>query len=338
MKKILITGANGFIGSYITRQLLKNPAYQVYALKRSSSNLSLLQSVCNQINWIEGDLRNLEKIENQLASMDLIVHTAGVVSYRKKDRKSLYDINHKATKDLVDLCIVYGIKEFLFLSSVSAINSGGPNLIIDENSKFAQGDQSTDYGISKHLAELEVWRAAQEGLNVAVLNPSIVIGAGIWANSSLQIFKQVWDGMPLLTPGSNGFVDVRDVAYICEQLIYKGLNGQQYVLCGTNAPYEKIIKAISKGLNKKPPSKYLSKGMIPFLVGLEKIRSFILNKRPLLTAIALQKSLESQDYNGSKVTNELGFTYRPLKESIQESCKAFIDSKSAGEEYAILDL
>lgn len=338
MKKILITGANGLIGSYISRQLLKNTAHDIYAIKRASSNLTLLETVSNKIKWIEGDLRSLEKIESQLAGMDLIIHTAGIVSYHKEDIQLMYQVNHHSTRELVNLCLTHGIKDFIFLSSVSAINHGRPDLTIDESSRFTEGSHNTDYGKSKHLAEMEVWRASQEGLNVSVLNPSIVLGAGIWANSSLQMFKQVWDGMPLLTPGSNGFVDVRDIAKVCEQLIEKGIDGQQYVLHAENKTYEEIISTISNGLNKKIPKKYLSKNMIPFLVAFEKCRSFLLRKRPLLTSIALEKSLERQKYNGSKMTSELGISYRSIDQSLQESCQAFLQSKSEGKDYAILPL
>lgn len=338
MKKILITGANGLIGSYISRQLINHTQHEIYALTRKSSNVNLLDTVADRIKTIEGDLQELDKIDDQIAQMDLIIHTAGVVSYHKEDHPLLYQVNHQATKELVNLCLNFGIKDFLFLSSVSAINSGRPDLVTDENSKFAVGPHNSTYGITKHLAEMEVWRGAQEGLNVAVLNPSIVIGAGIWKNSSLQMFQQVWDGMPLMTPGSNGFVDVRDVATACTLLIEKGLRGQQFVLNAENRPYDEIITAISKGLNKKPPKRYLSKYMIPCLVGLERIRSFILRKRPLLTSTALEKSLDKQKYAGNKITAELGLNYRPIDQSIEESCKAFLESKTAGKDYAILAL
>jgi len=141
-----------------------------------------------------------------------------------------------------------------------------------------------------------------------------------------------------MTPGSNGFVDVRDVATACELLIEIGLNGQQFVLNAENRPYNEIIAAISLGLNKKPPKRYLSKNMIPLLVGLEKIRSFILRKRPLLTSIALEKSLAKQKYSGKKITSVLGLNYRSIDQSIDESCKAFLKSKTAGKDYAILAL
>ncbi len=338
MKKILITGANGLVGSYICRQLLNSTQHQIYALTRKSSNLNLLSPIKDRITIIEGDLKELEKIENQIAEMDLIIHTAGVVSYHKEDHPLLHQINHQATKELINLCLNHEVSDFLFLSSVSAINSGRPDLVTDEKSKFAEGPHNSTYGITKHLAEMEVWRGAQEGLNVAVLNPTIVIGAGIWKNSSLQMFQQVWDGMPLMTPGSNGFVDVRDVATACKLLIEQGLVGQQFVLNAENRSYDEIIKAISIGLHKKPPKRYLSKSMIPFIVGLEKLRSFILRKRPLLTSIALEKSLAKQKYNGKKVTQELGLNYRVIDQSIKESCEAFMKSKLAGKDHAILAL
>ncbi len=132
-------------------------------------------------------------LTEQLAGAEAVVHCAALVSYDSRHEAQMHKVNVEGTANLVNASLRLGIDHFLHVSSVAAIGRGKDQARIDETHQANAEEFGTAYARSKHLAELEVWRASSEGLPVAIVNPSLVLGPGEWDQSSTKIFKYIWD-------------------------------------------------------------------------------------------------------------------------------------------------
>lgn len=218
MRKVFVTGATGFVGSYICRLLVKND-FEVYVLTRPQSQLSLLEDIKDDIKIEQFNMFDNAALESVLLDVDIVVHCAAELSIKTSSTKSMFETNVDLTTQLVNACLLSQVKKFIFISSIAALSKKEQNHLLDENSSFDK-NYSSLYGLSKHLAEREVRRAQAEGLDVVILNPSLVVGAGFWDHGTPSIIRKTYKGLPFYSAGSNGLVDVRDIA----QAVLKSIN------------------------------------------------------------------------------------------------------------------
>ena len=187
---ILVTGANGLIGSSICRELLQSKI-PFKALRRSHSDLSLLDD--KRVQWVEGDILDPVILHDLLIDVNTVIHCAAVVSYQKADEKLMYEVNVKGTKILVDMCLEMGVEHFIHLSSIAALGKKLDDHEITEENPWIESPNNSVYARTKYLAEVEVWRAHHEGLSASVVHPSVVLAPGDGLRSSSKLLKYVWD-------------------------------------------------------------------------------------------------------------------------------------------------
>ena len=208
---ILITGATGLLGSYIARYLVA-AGLPVRAIKRATSDLSLLAEAKDQIEWVDADVLNIPSLEDAFQGVSYIYHSAAAISFKKSERERMMKINIEGTANVVNVANYMGVQRLLHVSSVAALGKGKTDTMLNEDAVWEDSPYDTGYGLSKYLGELEVWRGMVEGLDAVIINPSTILGAGRWSDSSTRIFSKVEEGLSFYPKGSNGYVDVRDVA------------------------------------------------------------------------------------------------------------------------------
>lgn len=260
MSKIFITGATGLVGTHITK-LFFEKGYQVKALKRQSSDTSCLGKWQEQIQWIDGDILDLEQLKASIENEDIVVHSAALVSFRAKDRKAMMQTNVEGTANLVNICLDKKVKKFIHISSIASLGRKKGVIEIDEESKWEDSDYNSHYAESKYLAELEVWRAINEGLPAVILNPSLVFGVGNWNRTSLQLFKYASQEKTFFPIGSCNYVDVRDIAQASFLLAESNTVGQRFILSAGNITYKDLFEKMANLMSKKAPQIALN----PFL-------------------------------------------------------------------------
>jgi nucleoside-diphosphate-sugar epimerase len=217
----------------------------------------------------------------------------------------------------VNACLEQKIKKLIFVSSVAALGRIRESEAIDESMHWTPATSNSVYGQSKYLAELEVWRAMEEGLPMAIVNPVIILGAGDWNNGSSGIFKSSYNEFPWYTSGMSGFVDVLDVVDAMQILMESNVVGQRYVLSAENIHYRDIFNAIATAFNKRLPHKKVT----PFLAGivwrLEAIKGLITGKAPLLTKETAATAQAVVRFNNQKFLNAFpSFQYRNIDATI----------------------
>jgi nucleoside-diphosphate-sugar epimerase len=250
---ILVTGASGLLGSHLILALLKN-GYQVKALAtaETSKNKALQtfkaynnadEVLFNKVTWCFGNITDSEFLFEILEGVDYVYHCAAVVSFSPKDIENMNHINVKGTEALVNMCLLRKIKKFCHVSSVAALGKNTDSDVITEETHFVNSPQNSNYGISKYNAEREVWRASEEGLQVVIVNPCVILGPGDWLTGSSNMFSSAYKGLKYFSDGVTGFVDVRDVAAIMIKLMESNINHQRFIVFNSqsNLSYEKIF-------------------------------------------------------------------------------------------------
>lgn len=323
--KILLTGATGFLGSYIAIELLER-GYQVRALARSAERPTWIAAeALAPVEWVQGDILDIVSLEEAMEGIDAVVHAAAMVSFAPRDRDELYQINTEGTANVVNAALEKNIQRLAHISSVAALGRKAKGGEVDETARWEEGPLHTHYARSKYKAELEAWRGWAEGMDTVIVNPSTILGYGNWQQSSCAIFKQLYDGFDWYTGGLNGFVDVRDVARATVLLLEKANGGERYIVNGDTWTFERLQNTIADGFGKKRPSKKAS----PFLLGLawrlEALRAALQGRKPLLTRESARVAISETRFDNGKLKREFpAFTYTPLEQTIRQACEQYL--------------
>jgi dihydroflavonol-4-reductase len=310
---ILITGITGLFGSYLAKQFA--PYGKIYGLKRRESNTKLLGNLTDEIHWHEGDVLDYQSLEEAVVGKDLVIHAAGMVSFHDADKAKLFQINVEGTANLTHAMQHAQVKKLIHISSVAVFSKTKETVSIDEKQQWVDSPYNTPYAESKYWAELEVWRAAQEGLEAIIVNPSVLLPKITDDRSSSQIYHYILEGGSFYPKGSINCIDIRDAAELVFQLYQKGQWGEGYILNAYSIAYKTFFEKMAVAFGKKAPSKPVQAWMLKFAVVYTSFaRKLKLTKSPLnrQTAYLAQMNIEMKN---SKVQALLSYNYRPLEDT-----------------------
>ncbi|MBW7952320.1 MAG: SDR family oxidoreductase, partial [Chitinophagaceae bacterium] len=197
---------------------------------------------------------------------------------------------------------------------------------IDETMNWTEETSNSEYGKSKYLAEMEVWRGIGEGLPAVIVNPVIILGTSDWNKGSTEIFKTAYNEFPWYTEGTTGFVDVKDVAKAMIALMNSDITAERFILSSENCMYKDIFTKIAIAFNKKPPHKKVT----PFLANVvwrwEAIKGKLTGIAPLLTKETAKTAQTKAIFNNNKLNEYLpNFRYTSLDETIERICSELKD-------------
>ncbi|MEX0812360.1 MAG: SDR family NAD(P)-dependent oxidoreductase [Chitinophagales bacterium] len=335
--KVLVTGASGFVGSYLCRYLLKE-GFEVRALKRKTSDLSLLGESQNEIEWVEGDILEVDSLAEAMDGIEKVYHSAAVVSYSKQKEKALFKVNVEGTANVVNTALEKNVKKLLHVSSVAAIGKAKSDELLTEEQQWEEDGTNSPYGFSKYLAEMEVWRGMAEGLSAVIINPSFVLGAGKWSDSSVKIFQRVYEGLSFYPKGSNGYVDVRDVAKVAIELMESNINRQRFIVNTDNLSYRSVFSQIALAMGKKPPTIPLNGPMIYLGWGLDRIKSLFTGSEPVINRATIKLTQRNYGYSNEKLKDAINYEFGLMEKVIQETSQKMLEAQDSGKDFAILDL
>ncbi len=318
---ILVTGATGFLGSEVCRQLFLAGKNSIRCTKRSSSVIpKILLPFQNQIDWAEADLLEIDTLKEALQDVTEVYHCAALVSFDPSLKKKLIQNNVEGTANLVNLCAEKGVR-MLHVSSIAAIGEGKPGELINENHHLEETPKDNAYAISKYESEMEVWRGIAEGLDAVIVNPSLIIGKNAGKEGTGQIFETVRKGLKFYTSGSCGLVDVEDVAKVMILLMQSKISNQRFIINAENWTYKTLFEEIAKCFGVKPPNAEAKPWMLELAWRASALGTVFTGKKMGVDKISAQSASRIQDYNNKKVKEAIGFVFKPIKDSILEICK-----------------
>lgn len=209
MKKILVTGGNGFLGSYVVKELLKYPNTYITILSNVERENDIVDK---RVSFIKADIRNEKEILDKVKDFDSVYHAAGNIRTETTDNSQLhYDINTKGTLHMLKACYKNKIKRFIFISTSEVYGDKSKENIIEEDKK----EPKNDYAKSKSKAE-EYCKEYSEYMKITVIRPSYIYGYGQYSKRLFpRIIEQALKYKKIdLKPqqGGNNFIYVKDAA------------------------------------------------------------------------------------------------------------------------------
>ncbi|GAB4504444.1 MAG: SDR family oxidoreductase [Anaerolineales bacterium] len=234
MTTYFITGGLGFLGQYIVKAIHDyDPKAELRVLVRTQRKTFLGIEALEGVRWVHGELTHPETFRPHLQGVDVVIHNAAKVSFRRSDADAIYRSNVIGTHNLAQAALAAGCKRFIFVSSISAIgfNPDGPS---DETTLPDMDYKRTHdmYGYTKRLSELELIELADR-MHVIMLNPSVILGPGSERIRAVYRMARFLPVLPMLRY-INSFVDVRDVAQAVILALGKGRSGERYVVTAWN--------------------------------------------------------------------------------------------------------
>jgi dihydroflavonol-4-reductase len=242
--KCLVTGANGFLGSWLCKRLI-NDGHEVTALVRKNSDLSELENL--KIQYAYGDVTDLNSLREAFKNKNHIYHLAGVVAYKASEREKMNLVNIEGTRNVVQICQELQIDQLLYLSSVVAVGASFQPVVLNEKSDYNISKLNLGYFETKHQAEKIVIAAAIENKIKAVcVNPATIYGPADAKKSSRKMQVKVANGkLPFYTAGGVNVVSVNDVIDGIIYAVQFGKNAERYILGGDNLTIQKLFEVIA---------------------------------------------------------------------------------------------
>lgn len=329
---ILVTGGTGLLGSHILIELSKENQL-IRAIYRSRNRINQVEKLFQyyfgdnypdywqKIEWISADLLDIESLKVAFENIKIVYHSAGFVSFDSNDFKKCVKINREGTANVVNLSLQFRIKKLGYVSSTAAIG-GGEEKPITENDKWEKTPLTSGYSVSKYLAEKEIWRGIEEGLNAVLINPCVILGPGNWDETSLTIFKNVSKGMKYYPTGSNATVDARDVATCLIKLVDSNISNERFLCIGTNQSFLELFSEIAYQCDVKKPSSPITKKWLLTIARIINPFYRIFGIKPPLSYDTINSAYKKLKYDNSKIITATNHSFYSLKDTVENSLRA----------------
>ena len=350
---ILVTGGTGLVGSHLL-YFLSLTEENIRAIHRKSSDIKAVEKVFSyytneyenlfkKIEWIEADVIDVPSLEKAFVNITKVYHCAAIVSFDKKDYHKMRNTNIEGTANMVNLSLDNNVTKFCHVSSIATmekkahLTSSNPEVLgektkkqkefIDEKNEWNTETNNYGYAITKYGAEMEVWRATQEGLDAVIVNPGVILGSGFWQNGTGELFTKFYNGFKFYTEGSTGFVAVKDVAKAMIILMESNIKNERFLLVSENWTFKDVFFKMADNFNKKRPSIKVTKTLSNIAWRLEWLKSFITGKAPLITKHSASASLSTYQYSSDKIKQAIDFKFETLNNTIKDVCNDFLKDK-----------
>ncbi len=314
----VITGGKGHVGFALVKELADR-GEKIRLLLRSDSRV--FDTIdCEKV---MGDVCDSESLEKAFEGAETVYHVAGVVDISGEKDKQVWDVNVEGTKKVVAACKKMGVKTLIYVSSVDAVPVGDGNEPITEISSFNPDLLEGTYAKSKAVATQFVIDSADENLKVCCVHPSTCIGPydNNGTSSMISVIKLFSKGLFPMTFdfGSCNFVDVRDCAKGMVSAAENGRNGECYFLCGDVITLDDFIGELARACGRKHPKIVIKQKFVYDIIPVcEKIFE-IAKLPPMINEYSIRKISENFNFVNAKAANELGFTARPLVDSLKDT-------------------
>ena len=319
MKKLfIITGANGHLGGTIVR-MLSRKQIQVRGLVIGEKK----EQDTENIHYYNGDVRDIDSLRPLFLGCEnmetVVIHTAGIIDISNHVSPELYNVNVNGTKNILQLCREYQVKRLVYVSSVHAISEQKRGKVTGEIGEFSPDAVIGGYAKTKAEATRAVLKAAEEGLDAVVVQPSGILGPyDRSGNHLVQMVSEYLRGtLPACVKGGYDFVDVRDVAEGCLLAAEKGRKGECYILSDRYCEIREVLEIAGNvsGKKKLPVLPlWMAKMAAPFI----QLHARRKKRRPLYTAYSLHVLGTGERFSHRKATEELGYHPRDLRVTIRD--------------------
>ncbi|MEA3496278.1 MAG: NAD-dependent epimerase/dehydratase family protein [Bacteroidota bacterium] len=319
--KILVTGADGFLGNNIIRELLvRKYDVKVFLQKNRPDTFNELK-----IEKYTGDILEPESIIEASQDCDFIIHTAANTSVWPSKSKIVREVNIKGTQNIVNASLKNKIKRLVYIGTANSFGFGTINNLGNETKEFNSQKYGLDYITSKYEAQQFVIDSVKnKGLNAIILNPTFMIGPFDFKPTNRSLLLALINGaLPGYSKGGRNFLHIKDAAFATCNALEKGKIGECYILGNENLTYKEFYKIAATQLKTKRPKLLIPKPFILFYGLLSETIAFITKKEPTLSYKMSKISIDTNFFSSEKAVKELGLPQTPIATAIDDAVDWF---------------
>lgn len=323
--KTLVTGATGFIGSTVVRELFKDGA-DVRVTVREDSDTRNIDGL--DVEKVYGDTRDGESMRAALKGCDTLYHVAAYFAHWSLNKDLFYEVNVEGTKTVLAEALAQGLEKVVYTSTSSAIGSHGAGNLVKEDAEFNLWKTGDHYSISKYLAEIEARKICDKGLPVVMVNPTLVIGVrDIKPTPSGKLIVDIVNGdMPGYIDGAINIIDVEDVARGHLLAAKKGGIGERYIFGNENVTVGDFFTLVAEIAGVKPPRLKLPYGIALLLGHMFDIQARITKKPPVISVSQVRIGNMGEHFDNSKAVSELGLPLTPIRTTVENTIVWFTEN------------
>ena len=317
-RQAFITGATGFVGGHVARELVRE-GWQVTALVRDNSSLRDIQDLGLELR--EGDVTDRESLQRAIPrGCDAVFHVAASTSIWSRRNAEQTRINLHGTRHVIEAARAAGVQRLVHTSTF-AVWGFGDRVVTEETPRTTDSDW-INYVASKHAAEEEVKHAAERGgLDAVIMNPAHVLGPGDRHNWSRMIRMVDEGSLPGVPPGGGAFGDVREIARAHVQAFHDGRRGANYLLGGEDVEFIDVIRVVGEILGKPVPSKPTPAWVLKAVARFNVARAAITGKEPDLTPEGAAMITRHMGCDSSRAQRELGYRFTPIRTLLEDTIR-----------------
>ena len=332
---ILVTGGTGLVGAHLLYHLVKNDE-KIRAIYRSDEKIAAVKKVfsfysddvtlISKIDWFKADITEVPAMIPAFAGIKKVYHCAALISFNPKDYREMRKVNIHGTAIIVNLAIDAKVNKICFVGSIASVGNSLNEGLITEKNEWTPQEDNSGYSITKFGAEMEIWRASQEGVDVVIVNPGVILGSGFFTAGSGKIFSKIYKGLNYYTEGVTGFVGVKDVVDVIIKLMNSKIKNERFILVAENKSFKEIFFSIANAFGKKPPSREIKVWQTAIFWRVSWFLSIISRKEPLLSRYSAKSAHSISKYSSEKIEKSLPFRFEKIDNVIKRVSKNFTHS------------
>lgn len=315
----LVTGAAGFLGSHLTRQLVARGENVRVLLRASSSNRAIADL---PLEYVTGDLRDKASLERAMKGVQRVYHVAA--DYRLWARRSsdIYESNVGGTKNLLDAAKAARVEQFIYTSTVATIAVDRPELP-NESTESQLEEMVGHYKRSKWQAEKEVWNAAKAGFPAVIAMPTTPVGPWDWKPTPTgKIILDFLNGkMPGYVETGLNFVGVEECAAGHLLVAEKGKTGERYLLGGENLSLKQLLDALSHITGLPAPKLKIPHALALSVAYAETVFSRLIRREPQIPVEGVKIAQHVMFVDCSRAKRQLGFEAGPVTAALERAVR-----------------
>jgi dihydroflavonol-4-reductase len=316
--KVFVTGADGFLGNNIVRELLKRD-YSVRTFLQEGRDVPTLDEL--KIEKVYGDILDAESVDSGANGCDYIIHAAANTNIWPYRSELTRNVNIKGTQNVIEAALNHKVKRLVSIGTANSFANGTAQKPGNEQQPFVAHKFGLDYIDSKYEAQQAILKAVKsDGLDAIILNPTFMLGPYDTKPSSGALLIALYEGkVPGYTTGGRNFVYVKDVAIAACNGLAQGEAGECYIMANENLTYKAFNELVAEELNIKPPKLYVPKALILIYGAVAELLARATGKTPAVSRTVARISLETNYYTAAKAVQALNMPQTPIRQAVKEA-------------------